>query len=209
MKLSIAVIVATFCAALGFSDSVKAEPISVRGINWSMSIAEQIHVIEDAGMACVFDTGWNVFLGPIGASQDGLDITCIQSGNNDQTIQELHRRFSEWSQICSVRGTDGYATSECLGFNSFYELFRVVRRIHYKDDRTIEFDCRYLGTCGFEVRTIVSQLQAHVIDRDFLPPTADSWIGCADGDDGDAICVHMHTKNILLLRNPMRDNMQF
>lgn len=155
-------------------------------------------------------TSWDV-LKPAESTKLSLDILCIQSNDNSETIKELHRLVAKAAQICSVRKADGtVANIDCIGvFWSFERLRDKVKKINYLNEYTSEFDCNYLGTCGFDVPTIVTQLQERVIKQNFKPPVAGNGILCADGEDGDSICLLTESKNILLLQNPLRANIQF
>lgn len=193
-----------------FMGTTCAEPITIHGINWSMSIPEQISALERNGLACVKEPGWDSLYPP----QDGAmpkakisDTLCIQSSDNKNTIASLRSLFSEWRQLCN-RSENGKRTLECMRFERFKMLKDAVAMVSYRDDNTITFLCKYIGSCGIAGNTVVEQLKQTVIHKAFLPPTKDSFVSCADGYDGDSICVHYYSKAIWLMKRPLRDNSQ-
>ena len=131
-----------------------------------------------------------------------------KGSDNKKTIDKLRAYFKEHISICDHLGDDGYVSNACSIFNKFNYLRDSVVKIHFNDDKTIIFHCEFVKTCGFDIEAIASQLQKEVIAKDFLKPSKDSYVICADGDDGDSICVHV-SKDIWLLQNPLEYNMKF
>lgn len=191
------------------SGHATAEPISIRGVNWAMSEAEQVSVLENQNLACVKDAGWQEIFGP---TSDKLgkspDIHCIKGDARQNTISQLRTYFQENVRICDILD-GGYLSANCMKYDKFRSLKKSTLAVSIRNDGTIVFDCSFVGTCGFDVETVVIELRKKVIAKDFRKPTKDAWVICANGDNGDSICVHSQQRDIWLLKTPLSERMKF
>jgi hypothetical protein len=190
-----------------------AEPISFRGVNWAMSEADQVAALEKQDLTCIREAGWGkigLFF-PTSATLIGLRprIICIQGTNNQGAVEQLRASFQEWTKICDVPNKEGYLSLECISFKKFNNLKDSLERVRFTDDDEIVFNCNLVSTCGFDVVLVVRQLQSKIIEKDFYVPTGKSNTACADGPDGDAICVNSYRNDIWLMKKPFGQNMKF
>lgn len=208
MKLYIFCLLVSLGSGLGSISHAQTEPITIHGVNWSMPISKQIQSLEQRGLTCVREPMWNMVL-PVGNYLElPFKNICIQSSNSTGTVTELRTLFAEWLQICA-RKENGYTSTECTSFDRFGDLRDTVRKAHYRDENTLIFNCNYIGSCGFDVKSVVSQIQKKVMNKRFSKPTENSYLVCADGDEGDSICVHTLSKDLWLLKTPILEKMRF
>jgi hypothetical protein len=191
-----------------------AEPTTIRQVNWSMTIAEQVRVLEDQGLTCLQDTGWlngRHALDTGGSRDADLDLFCIGGAESAAFISHLSELFVKAEQLCSIAREDGYSAPDCLGATWSFEgdLMRAVKVQYSRDGRFLQFDCSYLGTCGFGAKAIIAQLNDQVTSGAFLPAFEDGSLVCADGSGGDAVCLVVESRHIWLMKRPLRETMQF
>ncbi|SEO90073.1 hypothetical protein SAMN04490248_11584 [Salinihabitans flavidus] len=205
MKIQALFRAAAFLFAVTTS-TASAESISIRGIDWSMSQSEQVAVLESAGLDCVRERGWDAFVSPtkVSASNNPMPM-CFADQGSGANVDALRDAFNDWHRACSTKG----GRSDACFNHPFKDLRDRLRMVWFQNGGRIIFECEYIGSCAYSLEEVVRQIQRRVVNSEFRKPTEDAYVVCANGDEGDSICVHLHSQAIWLIQNPDQGSIRF
>jgi len=199
---------ASFWTALIFFQAVSgpaaAEPISVKGIDWSMSTIEILAALESDGLTCLRRPTWNTLTPNSADAGEPTKYFCIDTDTPVETERSLDHAFESWRAECQLDRSSCWS-----GGDSFKNQLERLLRVTVHDDDRVIFDCSYTNSCGFGPNDILHELQRRVHQGPWEKPTEDSFIICTTGPINEALCVHWHSKAILLFKQPITSRMDF
>ncbi len=184
-----------------------AAPISLRGVDWSMSEAEQVAALESEGLVCLREPGWDGFTPPSSSSEDMADPLplCFAEKGEGADVAALRQAYGDWLLTCRQVGGSSPACFQ----HAFKTMLDRLVMVRFQRGGRIIFDCEFLGSCGYSAEQVVQQLQRQVLNVQFRKPSEDAFIVCGTGENSDQICLHLVSSDIWLIQNPSGGTMRF